>query len=432
MAQELTVGVLHGLLYFGAFGEAGDPELWTSDGTPQGAREVASIGTTPPSSPSVAPFPLNHFTALGDAIYVFGYDPDLGCQVWRSDGTAEGTSRVTSVQFSYHGFPSFPGQIVASGSQLYFALTGPDDGDRLWVTDGGPGDERLVFDPATIDSSAESGLDVLTGLSAIGSEVCFETHLRSARTVPYFSDGTNEGTVPIPTRGGDPISKNYVTTFDGRAFFEVGDQNGAARRWATDGTEAGAAYLTGTPSGPAWSLGAAPAEVVGGDLYLNLTADDGNEVYRVGPGSTTADFVGQTADDLWAVPLLELPGGNLEVLGDDGRHGVQPLALSPGPPDPTFGPLRNATVAPGGILVLGLSDSTYYRSAARSSWTWRPTAGRPSALPSNPSLGSNCRPGRSPRSRPSPIPRSIRPRPSCTAFNGAPRRSTPRSTRPPA
>src|SRR5688500_6215148 len=93
MVRDVAVGVLKyggavldGVLYFSGKDAAGS-ELWRSDGTPEGTYRVADINPGGDSSPS-------YLTAAGGYVHFIATDGALGQEPWRSDGTAEGTVLV--------------------------------------------------------------------------------------------------------------------------------------------------------------------------------------------------------------------------------------------------------------------------------------------------------------------------------------------------
>ncbi|HTQ80905.1 MAG TPA: ELWxxDGT repeat protein [Thermoanaerobaculia bacterium] len=174
---------------------------------------------------------------LGGALYFAGSDPAHGNEVWRSDGTAAGTYRVTDV---------CPGRCDANpalgvvGNQLYFAADDGSFGSELWVTDGIPGHERRIKDICAGPCSSSPA-----GFVAVGSRVLFFTQL-GLRHQLWVTDGTNAGTVRVATictaatSGGScgivPVS---LLSVGARALFEVFNADGSADIWASDGTAAG-------------------------------------------------------------------------------------------------------------------------------------------------------------------------------------------------
>jgi ELWxxDGT repeat protein len=104
-------------------------ELWTSDGTPDGTYPL-TIGPEPAGSEPASLIAANgwlYFTAL---------DRDHGRQLWRSDGSLAGTSRLTAFTagVATGSDPRFPGDDMAStGRLLFFPADDGVHGRELWA-----------------------------------------------------------------------------------------------------------------------------------------------------------------------------------------------------------------------------------------------------------------------------------------------------------
>jgi ELWxxDGT repeat protein len=108
--------------------------------TPLEAREVPTVGVIPDVTPSIpqetqtaAALPS---TMLNGFAYFIGNDADHGTELWRSDGTAAGTSIVTDLTAGT-GSTNIT-KIVAAGGKIVFAADPIDDvtGPQLYATDG--------------------------------------------------------------------------------------------------------------------------------------------------------------------------------------------------------------------------------------------------------------------------------------------------------
>ncbi len=91
-----------GALYFNANDEAGPHgyELWRSDGTQEGTQLVKDIN--PGSSHS---YP-DYLTVFDGALYFSATNGTHGKELWRSDGTAAGTRLVKDIWEGGNGNPS--------------------------------------------------------------------------------------------------------------------------------------------------------------------------------------------------------------------------------------------------------------------------------------------------------------------------------------
>lgn len=278
------------LLFF----TAGDPELgvelWASDGTAAGTGLVADVCPGPCTG---GPLDL---TPFGDRLVFVADDGVHGRELWITDGTAAGTSMV--VDLGPGVAEPGPQGLVAFGGGVYWAvhpeLPGlPPSPPQLWRTDGtedgtrpvhgalpderttirlGPviaGGERLLMtasDGEVLDLRAYDRttgisqllapgfrfLGVVEGGGRIGDKFLFlasrSEKLQGPRTMElWLTDGTPKGTGPI--RGFDlagalvqPVSMAPVG--GGEALVFAGpDGLGGHEPWITDGTAAGTRLL---------------------------------------------------------------------------------------------------------------------------------------------------------------------------------------------
>ncbi|MCE9669916.1 hypothetical protein LY474_19135 [Myxococcus stipitatus] len=164
-------------------------ELWVSDGTDSGTRLVEDLEPGPASPTLLLP------TAVGGRLVFLRQVPDTGTpstlryEVWRSDGTAEGTFRVTTL----------PPRVTVSwaslrvGGALLMFVSGEDTGTSLWRTDGTASGTYLV---KSLDAQALHVEDVREvggqGLFVLPDGVNHEV---------WRTDGTAAGSVRLEAFG---------------------------------------------------------------------------------------------------------------------------------------------------------------------------------------------------------------------------------------
>ena len=132
-------------LYF--FAHASDDKnvwgLWRSDGTEPGTRLVKQL-PLPRGYPVPGNVPSTELTAAGSFLFFRLDDNVHGPELWRSDGTAEGTVMVKDI---YPGpATSRPSLLTAAGGRLYFGATDGEHGGELWESDGTEAGTRMVQD----------------------------------------------------------------------------------------------------------------------------------------------------------------------------------------------------------------------------------------------------------------------------------------------
>ena len=129
------VFLFKGEIYFSAY-DANGYELWKTDGTDAGTILIKDINPGPESSLGSMPG-TETFVIMGDYFYFTADDGINYQQLWRSDGTAAGTTMVKKIHPSNH---SFPYNLTVVSNTLFFRAAGdgssPDFNNELWKSDG--------------------------------------------------------------------------------------------------------------------------------------------------------------------------------------------------------------------------------------------------------------------------------------------------------
>jgi ELWxxDGT repeat protein len=259
--EEFGSGILPGAVLFAAQDPQHGRELWRTDGTSQGTFVLRDINTADIGGSSPG-----GFQALGDELLFSAFDGQH-YGLWKSDGTAAGTTSVGA---------SIPGQGtgVEVAGRLFLATIEPGSLYSLWVTDGtAAGTSRLT--PPSVRPRQN--------LCAVGGTVYFtafdEDHAVSSL---WKSDGTPAGTVAVA----EP-APSELAAFAGRLFFtaRVDEINGL---WTSDGTSSGTVLVKEIGPG-AEGVRAFPT-VYAGRLWF--FADDGQGVKLwVSDGTPAGTFV---------------------------------------------------------------------------------------------------------------------------------------------
>lgn len=258
-------------------------QLWRSDGTLE--------GTWPLPSPE-SPLRLNRQVGrLGEflkypaaihrgSLYLGACGDDAGdedaCGLWRTDGTAEGTGLVTETITG----PSAFDDAVSIGRVLIFLR-----GKALWKTDGTPGGTALLAEFETLPR----------GLTAAGRRAFFVAPDQGDEL--WVTDGTQAGTRPVtsfpaPRAFGNPLK---IKAQGNRVYFVANGSAHGRELWRSDGTPAGTRRLTDLPS-PDPFVGVSAAHLVaevGGRIVLQATDRQGRlKLWTVpGNGSTNGPTV---------------------------------------------------------------------------------------------------------------------------------------------
>lgn len=295
------------------------------------ARSNANLG---PHGGEVAP-------PLEGLVYFAASDRVHGRELWRSDGTAEGTFMVKDIG-PREGWGSIP--LIGVDGLLYFRANDGKHGTELWVTDGSSVGTRMVADIRRGPKGSKP-VNLIEGIDVIGDVVYFTARDGIHGRELWRSDGTAAGTrlvkdIRVGANDPNPYSLEHIGD---TLFFFADDGIHGQELWKSDGTRAGTVMVADIAPGP-----------------------DGADPYY---SSVSADL--------------------LYFRANDGTHGMQ-LWTSDGTAGGTL-PLTSLTPRRGGVNVWGfgaLGPESFFTLCARRCLLWktdgtrdgtRPVPGRPDA-----------------------------------------------------
>lgn len=140
-----------GQLFFTADDGIHGPELWKSDGTPEGTvllKDIIPIELA--DTPSAYPGPL---FAFSDRVYFSINDGTHGQELWRSDGTDAGTQLLKDINPG--SASSSPDTFMGRTGRFFFSADDGVHGRELWQSDGTDGGTQLLTDLYPGTASAE-------------------------------------------------------------------------------------------------------------------------------------------------------------------------------------------------------------------------------------------------------------------------------------
>jgi len=219
----------------------GGDELWRTDGTNGG---TIKLYTTPDGSEIT-----NLTVANGNVYFVSGY------KVYQSTGTVPGTTVMKDFSALVGGLLSYPTNLTASGTTLYFAAYTQTDNAELWKSDG------TIGGTAQVNSTFSPGIDGLNPayLVSLGaSSVAFAGTGNTTGRELFSSDGTSvTNVIDIAAQPGSS-SPGYITSSNNTIYFTATTTGSGMEMWQTDGTSGGTTMvLDVNPAGSS-----SPAEVV--------------------------------------------------------------------------------------------------------------------------------------------------------------------------
>ena len=204
-----------------------DLELWRSDGTAEGTVLIRAFG--PEEADGARPTEV--FAEAGGMLFYFASSTGGDFVPWRTDGTAAGTFRLT--EEGVPGCCRLP-EMEAVGSTVFFGLRDEEHGRELWASDGTREGTRRVRDlvPGVHDSEPAD-------LTAFQGRLYFTAGPAPTDRRLWTSDGTEAGTVPVLDLN-TGSARALFTVHAGRLWFFADGGGGQGRElWSTDGTAAG-------------------------------------------------------------------------------------------------------------------------------------------------------------------------------------------------
>jgi ELWxxDGT repeat protein len=214
-----------GLLYFSAATGFGR-ELWKSDGTADGTVMVKDIQPGPGSSIPDSGTEGTFAAPAGGPLFFAADDFQTGEELWKSDGTTEGTTLVQNLAFERTG--SYPRHLTAAGSQVYF-VNGTFFDRELWVSDGTEAGTHRVKDINPGQESSRPG-----NLTAVGSVLLFSAFDPAHGVEAWRTDGTAVGTRRVTDIAPGPLSSSPLgfTAAGANVYFAANDNTSGFELWA--------------------------------------------------------------------------------------------------------------------------------------------------------------------------------------------------------
>jgi ELWxxDGT repeat protein len=343
-----SVDELHvssGLLFFSAAGPSTqlppDYEVWRTDGTAEGTFMVKDVVPGPETSHP------GRFTSFGGRMFFVAHNASDGVQLWKTDGTEPGTELV--IQLSDSDSRHNVEALRAVGKRLFFT-TQDASGDALWVSDGTTDGTRKLIDMPAGAALGRAISNVGERAYLVGSDGVHGREL-------WTSDGTAAGTVMVKDirTGTNGSSPRVVFVNQGLAYYSAQDGYLGGRLWRSDGTTAGTIPLANVSASPALGRLGQSVLFVGGDAVhgRELWKTDGTPEGTVlvkditpGPGRTDI-LIGAVLDDaLYFAVLVE---DAWQLWKSDGTEaGTRAVANLP---DIVWG-----TVSTNGRLIINVGD----------------------------------------------------------------------------
>ena len=228
-SSPLYLTDVNGTLFFSAYTASNGNELWKSDGTTTGTVMVKDIN---PGTASA--FSTSSFFNMNGTLYFSANDGINGEELWKSDGTTNGTVMVKDIRVGSSGGLDFSNiqYFVNYQGSLYFLANDGTTGAEIWKTDGTSNGTMLVKDIRSGNNYTSDPKELIV----FNNLIYFSAYDGLNNTTLWKSDGTSAGTMLAFTKG--PSSARSLTVMGDNLYFRGYTSEFGEELWKFDGIAA--------------------------------------------------------------------------------------------------------------------------------------------------------------------------------------------------
>ncbi len=213
------------LLFLAGASTSGN-QLWKSDGTNEGTVMVKDINPGGYCN-------IMNLTAYNGKAYFEANDGVRGKELWMTDGTESGTQLVKDVNSSGDGTVWSP---IVFNNFLFFSADDGTNGREWWLSDGTQGGTHLFTDSNTTGSGGPGSPYIFN------SELYFNYNNGTTGRELWKTNGTPAGTqmvkdINLQTPAGS-VPQHFIE-YNGKLYFGADDGLTGRELWVTDGTTSG-------------------------------------------------------------------------------------------------------------------------------------------------------------------------------------------------
>ena len=223
-------------------------ELWRSDGTAEGTFFLKEVGRIFTSSKA------RNLTPLQNSVIFVGHDDESGRELWKSDGTEAGTGLLNDIlPGNESGFGEGNRDLSALtdfellDNVLYFTANDGVNGPELWRTNGTQNGTFMVKNIFDFEDTGSFPQDI----TRVGDQLFFAAFSLNGGYELYKSDGTRRGTVLVKNLETSEIFPGFPRSslplgfieYNGKVVFRAYNVETGYELWISDGSANGTMLL---------------------------------------------------------------------------------------------------------------------------------------------------------------------------------------------
>lgn len=243
-------------------------------------------------------------------LYFAADDGIHGIELFRSNGTAEGTELVADL-VPGNGYSNIS-DIKVAGDLLYFTVQDGTYRSKLWASDGTPAGTRQVV----IDNGLINYQEAIFLTDVNGKLFFFYSYFdnRGSHFLLTSTDATGRAAFSLPAVDGFPYETAVI---NGRLYFTYFDYKtgGQSEIMVSDGTPAGTYVVADVNNDPSISSAPNHLTAVGNQLYFAANDGTGNKLW--------------VTDDIWYNTHAVRNDFNI-IVNQEQTFGVNPFCVSNG------------------------------------------------------------------------------------------------------
>ena len=296
--QNLTN--VNNTLYFTANDGTNSNQLWTTDGTTAGTKKVQIKDTTStPGTTLKGSNPQNWTPPVGGTIstttplYFTADDGVHGNQLWKYDGSNYTEQLLLDSSTQTSG--SSPQNLTNVNGTLYFTANDATNGNQLWSYNTTSGIKELSL----TDTTSNVKLSNLQNLTNVGGKLNFTVNASNVNQLWSYDTAASSSSNALKqiqglnqNQGSDGgLNPDKLTNVNGKLYFTAKDGKNVNQLWTSDGTSTNTAVVPIADSTSKIN-GSNPDNLtdVNGKLYF--TANDAKNVNQLwmSDGKTTTQI----------------------------------------------------------------------------------------------------------------------------------------------